>query len=230
MRLELYAGKLARTGLREGGRGNMALLTRHQAPDVAGKPGTASFFVVLDRLHGWSWRCFSPNCPQSWGPMRHSFELLQRLLGLTVRSAILEACVRWCGSSRLRRSSSRSRPGRHVDPRVGSRPPRSNGMPAGRVGTAAISGGGMGRSCRALRRLNVIRCGTSHCSTTSWGTHLLKEAPCDCCACPCHGDLQERTASRKRLSPESARVRLEEVPPGGRARAARGLPSDRSAG
>jgi hypothetical protein len=27
--------------------------------------------------------------------MRHSFELFQRLLGLTVRSAIVEACTRW---------------------------------------------------------------------------------------------------------------------------------------
>jgi hypothetical protein len=27
--------------------------------------------------------------------MRHPFELFQRLLGLTVRSAIVEACTRW---------------------------------------------------------------------------------------------------------------------------------------
>jgi hypothetical protein len=95
--LELLADLAPESAMRPVGRGYLGWCPFHddQAPDAAGRPGTPSFYVVHDRLHGWSWRCFSTNCPQSWGPMRHSFELLQRLLGLTVRSAIVEACTRW---------------------------------------------------------------------------------------------------------------------------------------
>ncbi len=96
MRLELHAGKLARAVLRGGGSGNADLLTRHRAPDAAtGASGSASFYVVEDRRYGWSWRCFSTNCAQSVGPMRHSFRLLQELLGVSVASAIREAVSRW---------------------------------------------------------------------------------------------------------------------------------------
>jgi hypothetical protein len=95
--LELLADLAPESAMRPVGRGYLGWCPFHddQAPDAAGRPGTPSFYVVRDRRHGWSWRCFSTNCPQSWGPMRHSFELLQRLLGLTVRSAIVEACTRW---------------------------------------------------------------------------------------------------------------------------------------
>ena len=83
--------------MRRVGRGHLGWCPFHddRAPDEASRPGTPSFYVVLDRRHGWSWRCLSSNCPQSWGSMRHPFELFQRLLGLTVRSAIVEACSRW---------------------------------------------------------------------------------------------------------------------------------------
>jgi hypothetical protein len=95
--LDLLADLAPESAMHPVGRGYLGWCPFHddQAPDAAGKPGTPSFYVVLDRMHGWSWRCFSSNCPQSWGPMRHSFELFQRLLGLTVRSAIVEACTHW---------------------------------------------------------------------------------------------------------------------------------------
>jgi hypothetical protein len=95
--LDLLADLAPETELRRVGRGYLGWCPFHddRAPDAAGRPGTPSFYVVHDRRYGWSWRCLSSNCPQSWGPMRHSFELFQRLLGLTVRSAIVEACQRW---------------------------------------------------------------------------------------------------------------------------------------
>jgi hypothetical protein len=95
--LDLLADLAPETELRRVGRGYLAWCPFHddQAPDDAGRPGTPSFYVVQDRRYGWSWRCLSSNCPQSWGPMRHSFELFQRLLGLTVRSAVVDACQRW---------------------------------------------------------------------------------------------------------------------------------------
>jgi hypothetical protein len=79
------------------GRGYLGWCPFHddRAADEAGRPGTPSFYVVHDRRHGWSWKCFSTNCPYSWGLMRHPFELFQRLLDLSVRAAIVEACVRW---------------------------------------------------------------------------------------------------------------------------------------
>ncbi len=96
MRLELHAGKLARAVLRGEGSGNTDLLTRHRAPDAAtGAAGSASFYAVEDRRYGWSRRCLSTNCAQSVGPMRHSFRLLQELLGVSVVAAIREAASRW---------------------------------------------------------------------------------------------------------------------------------------
>jgi hypothetical protein len=85
------------TELRRTGRGYLGWCPFHddRAPDEAGRPGTPSFYVVQDRRYGWSWRCLSSNCPQSWGPMRHTFELYQRLLDLSVGAAIVEACQRW---------------------------------------------------------------------------------------------------------------------------------------
>jgi hypothetical protein len=66
-----------------------------RAPDAAGQPGTPSFYVVLNRRYGWSWRCFSTNCVEHAGPMRHTFRLFQRLLGVNARTAILAARERW---------------------------------------------------------------------------------------------------------------------------------------
>jgi hypothetical protein len=66
-----------------------------RAPDEQGRPGTPSFFAVRDRRYGWSWRCYSTNCAHSSGLLRHSFRLLQDLLGLTVSQAIREARARW---------------------------------------------------------------------------------------------------------------------------------------
>jgi hypothetical protein len=110
--LDLLADLAPEAALRPVGRGYLGWCPFHddQAPDVAGRPGTPSFYVVHDRHYGWSWRCLSSNCPQSWGPMRHSFELLQRLLGLTVRSAIVEACTRWPEADDLRRAPTTSAP------------------------------------------------------------------------------------------------------------------------
>jgi hypothetical protein len=66
-----------------------------RAPDERGEVGTPSFYVVHNQRHGWSWRCLSSNCPYSEGPMKHSFRLLQELLGLDVRAAIGAAYARW---------------------------------------------------------------------------------------------------------------------------------------
>jgi hypothetical protein len=68
-----------------------------RAPDERGEPGTPSFYVVHNARYGWSWRCLSSNCAYAEGPMKHSFRLLQELLGLDVRSAIGAAYARWIG-------------------------------------------------------------------------------------------------------------------------------------
>jgi hypothetical protein len=66
------------------------------APDERdGGPGTPSFYAVHNRRYGWSWRCLSSNCAYSEGPMKHSFRLLQDLLGLDARAAIGAALARW---------------------------------------------------------------------------------------------------------------------------------------
>jgi hypothetical protein len=68
-----------------------------RARDERGEPGTPSFYVVHNRRYGWSWRCLSSNCAYSEGPMKHTFRLLQDLLGLDVRAAIGAAYARWGG-------------------------------------------------------------------------------------------------------------------------------------
>jgi hypothetical protein len=95
--LDLLAELAPDTELRKVGRGYLGWCPFHddRAADEAGRPGAPSFYVVHDRRHGWSWKCFSTNCPYSWGLLRHPFELFQRLLDLSVRAAIVEACVRW---------------------------------------------------------------------------------------------------------------------------------------
>ena len=95
--LDLLADLAPDTELRRVGRGYLGWCPFHddRAADEAGRPGTPSFYVVHDRRYGWSWKCFSTNCPCSWGLMRHSFELFQRLLDLSVRAAMVEACARW---------------------------------------------------------------------------------------------------------------------------------------
>ncbi len=95
--LDLLADLAPDCEMKQAGQGYLGWCPFHDdhAPDTAGKPGTPSFYVVRDRLHGWSWKCFSTNCHYSWGVMRHSFELFQRLLDLSVKSAIVEACRRW---------------------------------------------------------------------------------------------------------------------------------------
>jgi hypothetical protein len=94
---ELLAELAPFTELKKVGRGYLGWCPFHddRAPDQTGRPGTPSFYAVRDRRYGWSWRCFSTNCPQSVGPLRHSFRLLQDLLELTVSQAIREACARW---------------------------------------------------------------------------------------------------------------------------------------
>jgi len=96
--LELLAELAPEAEMRRVGRGYIGWCCFHddRAPDAAtGAPGSPSFYVVEDRRYGWSWRCFSTNCAQSVGPMRHTFRLLQELLGVSVAAAIHEAASRW---------------------------------------------------------------------------------------------------------------------------------------
>ncbi len=96
--LELLAELAPEAEMRRAGRGYIGWCCFHddRAPDAAmGAPGSPSFYVVEDRRYGWSWRCLSTNCAQSVGPMRHSFRLLQELLGVSVAAAIREAVSRW---------------------------------------------------------------------------------------------------------------------------------------
>jgi hypothetical protein len=96
--LDLLAELAPETELRRAGRGYLGWCPFHddRAPDeVTGESGTPSFYVVQDRRYGWSWRCFSTNCAQSVGLMRHSFRLLQELLGISAAAAIGEAVSRW---------------------------------------------------------------------------------------------------------------------------------------
>jgi hypothetical protein len=103
--LDLLAELAPDTELRQVGWGYLGWCPFHddRAPDEAGRPGTPSFYVVHDRRHGWSWKCFSTNCPYSWGLLRHPFELFQRLLDLSVRAAIVEACARWPAADTTRK-------------------------------------------------------------------------------------------------------------------------------
>jgi hypothetical protein len=95
--LELLDKLAPETELCKVGRGYLGWCPFHddRAPDATGRLGTPSFYVVLDRRHGWSWKCFSTNCPYAWGLMRHPFELFQCLLHLQVKAAIVEACLWW---------------------------------------------------------------------------------------------------------------------------------------
>jgi hypothetical protein len=90
------------TDMRLAGQGYLGWCPFHndQAPDVAGDPGTPSFYVVHNQRYGWSWRCLSTNCAHSDGPMRHSFRLFQELLQLDVMGAIGAALVRWPDANR----------------------------------------------------------------------------------------------------------------------------------
>ncbi len=96
--LELMAELAPEAEMRRAGRGYIGWCPFHndRAPDAAtGACGSASFYVIEDRRYGWSWRCLSTHCTQSVGPMRHSFRLLQDLLGVSVAAAIREAVSRW---------------------------------------------------------------------------------------------------------------------------------------
>ncbi len=101
-----FLGELAPDAeLRRAGRGFIGWCPFHddRAPNATtGASGSASFYVVEDRRFGWSWRCFSTNCAQSVGPMRHSFRLLQELLGVSVAAAIREAASRWPAAAEAR--------------------------------------------------------------------------------------------------------------------------------
>jgi hypothetical protein len=95
--LDLLAELAPDTELHKAGQGYIGWCPFHddRAADEAGKPGTPSFYVVHDRHYGWSWRCFSTNCQQSVGPLRHSFRLFQELEELSVKRAIIAAYRRW---------------------------------------------------------------------------------------------------------------------------------------
>ncbi len=79
------------------GRGYLGWCPFHddRAPDERGRPGRPSFYAVFDRRYGWSWRCFSTNCQQSLGPMRHTFRLFHLLLDVSPAAAIPAAIERW---------------------------------------------------------------------------------------------------------------------------------------
>jgi hypothetical protein len=96
--LDLLAELAPESEMRRAGRGYIGWCPFHddRSPDAqSGERGTPSFYVVQDRRYGWSWRCLSTNCVQSDGLMRHSFRLLQELLGISVAAAIREAASRW---------------------------------------------------------------------------------------------------------------------------------------
>jgi hypothetical protein len=95
--LELLEAFVPESDMRRVGRGYLGWCPFHndRAPDTEGLPGTPSLYVVHDRRQGWSWRCLSTNCGWCAGPMKHSFRLFQELRGLSVSSAIVEACERW---------------------------------------------------------------------------------------------------------------------------------------
>jgi hypothetical protein len=112
---DLLAELAPMTELKKVGKGYLGWCPFHddRAPDAQGRPGTPSFYAVRDRRYGWSWRCFSPNCAQSVGPLRHSFRLQQDLLELTASQAIREACARWpeADTSQQRPEEQESAPG-----------------------------------------------------------------------------------------------------------------------
>jgi len=96
--LELLTELAPEVEMRRAGRGYIGWCPFHddRAPDATtGAAGSASFYVIEDRRYGWSWRCLSTHCAHSVGPMRHSFRLLQDLLGISVAAAIREAMSRW---------------------------------------------------------------------------------------------------------------------------------------
>jgi len=97
--LDLLDELCSQSEMRVAGQGFVGWCPFHhdRAPDERGKPGTPSFYVVHNTRYGWSWRCLSSNCAYSEGPMKHSFRLLQDLLGLEVRAAIGAALARWGG-------------------------------------------------------------------------------------------------------------------------------------
>jgi hypothetical protein len=97
--LDLLDELCPQTEMRVAGQGFVGWCPFHddRAPDERGEPGTPSFYLVHNRRYGWSWRCLSSNCPYSEGPMKHSFRLLQDLLGLDARAAIGAALARWGG-------------------------------------------------------------------------------------------------------------------------------------
>jgi hypothetical protein len=100
------------TELKKIGHGYLGWCPFHddRAPDEQGRPGTPSFYAVLDRRHGWSWRCYSTICTQSVGPLRHSFRLLQDLLEFTASQAIREACARWPEADAMKAKSAEGDP------------------------------------------------------------------------------------------------------------------------
>jgi hypothetical protein len=95
--LDLLAELAPETEMKRVGRGYLGWCPFHddRAWDASGRPGMPSFYVVHDQRYGWSWRCLSTNCAQSTGPMRHSFRLIQELLGFGVGATIGHARDRW---------------------------------------------------------------------------------------------------------------------------------------
>jgi TOTE conflict system, Archaeo-Eukaryotic Primase domain len=95
--LDLLAELAPGSELKRVGQGYLGWCPFHddRAADANGALGTPSFYVVDNRRYGWSWRCLSSNCAHAEGPMRHSFRLLQELLGLDVVEAIGVALTHW---------------------------------------------------------------------------------------------------------------------------------------
>jgi hypothetical protein len=87
---DLIVSTRSDVGLRRAGRGWVGWCPWHDddAPQEDGRPGTPSLYVVLDRLHGWSWRCLSSNCGAHAGLMRDTFDWLVWCHGGNVGAAI----------------------------------------------------------------------------------------------------------------------------------------------
>ncbi len=95
--LDLLAEMAPATAMRRVGRGYLGWCPFHPdaAPQADGSPGSPSFYVVNDRVFGWSWRCLSSNCPWHDGPMQHAFRLFCELRRCNVRQGIILARERW---------------------------------------------------------------------------------------------------------------------------------------
>lgn len=95
--LDLLAEYAPASQMERTGKGYLGWCLFHDddAPQSDGSPGTPSFYVVYNRIHGWSWRCLSTHCRFNDGPMKHSFRLFCELRHLSAREGMQAAQAHW---------------------------------------------------------------------------------------------------------------------------------------